>query len=314
MLRALAPNVETALTAPERVSLAGDQWALVLSGRQSAGDFLTLASGFAREDASGVLDQITKGLAFARDHFTTPATRPGYEAFVRGLLGPQFATLGLSASSGDTDERRALRAVVVDALGSIGRDPAVIAQARALATEALAGRTALDGSTADTIVGIAAQHGDQALWNALVAAAGRAKSPEEQSRYLYALGDFEDPALVQRGLEYALTPALRAQDAGRYLGRFLSNPAVNARAWTFVKEHWTELEPKMTVAFADVRIVQALGSFCDAVARDDVTSFFASHTLGNASRTVDQTVEQINNCIAVRDKQTGAVTDWLRAR
>ncbi len=185
---------------------------------------------------------------------------------------------------------------------------------RYIAIEALAGRAVLEGSTADTIVGVAARGGDQALWDALVAASERAKSPEEKYRYLYALSDFEDPALVQRGLEYALTPALRAQDAGRYLGRFLGNPAVHARAWTFVKEHWTELEPKMTVAFADVRIVQALGSFCDAAARDDVVSFFASHTLGNASRTVDQTIEQINSCIALREKQTDSVSDWLRAR
>ena len=35
MLRALAPHVETDLTAPERLSLLDDEWALVRAGRHT---------------------------------------------------------------------------------------------------------------------------------------------------------------------------------------------------------------------------------------------------------------------------------------
>ena len=46
MLRAMAPEIETALTAPERLTLVEDEWALVRAGRHTAGDYLTIASGF----------------------------------------------------------------------------------------------------------------------------------------------------------------------------------------------------------------------------------------------------------------------------
>ena len=55
MLRAMAPRVGTDLTAPERLSLLDDEWALVRAGRHTVGDYLTLAAGFGREHTSGVL-------------------------------------------------------------------------------------------------------------------------------------------------------------------------------------------------------------------------------------------------------------------
>jgi len=314
LLRGLATHVETALTPAERVSLASDAWALVRAGRQRAADFLTLASGFGSEQTAGVLSEITSGLSFIHDYLAPPAARADYEAFIRTLLGPQVRNLGLSAAPGESDERRELRAVVVDTLASVGNDEQLMRQATMLTTDALAGRATLDATAGDAIVSAAARRGDRALWDALAAAADRATAPEEQYRYLYALADFEDPALVQRGLEHALSPGFRSQNMGRYLARFLSNPAVHSSAWSFVKQHWTELEPKMSVAFADVRIVQALGSFCDPRDRDDIKSFLASHKLGSAARTVDQAIERIDNCIAIREAHKDDLAEWLRRR
>jgi len=314
LLRALSANAETALSAPERISLAGDEWALVEAGHDSVAAFLDLAAGFGREPIRGVLDEITTGLAFVHTYLTTGATRGQYEAFVRGLFRPQFADMGISTTAADTDDRRELRAVIVETLGTTGNDPDVIAQARAALDDALAGRTSLDPTAAGAIVTVAASHGDRPLWDALSAAARRATAPTDQYRYLYALGDFTDPALIRLGLDEVLSPNVRTQNAGRYLSEFLRNPAANQMAWTYLKEHWKDLEPKLSVAFADVGVVQALGSFCDAGSRDDVRTFFATHKLGNAARNVDQTVERIHNCIARREQQAPVVAEWLRAR
>jgi aminopeptidase N len=46
-LRAIAPRLQEVLNAPERLSLSGDEWALVRAGRHGVGEFLTLATGFA---------------------------------------------------------------------------------------------------------------------------------------------------------------------------------------------------------------------------------------------------------------------------
>jgi hypothetical protein len=80
LLKLMAPRVETDLTAPERLSLLDDQWALTRAGRHSVGDYLTLAAGHGREHNSGVLEEVGRRLGFVHDYLTTEATRPGLEA------------------------------------------------------------------------------------------------------------------------------------------------------------------------------------------------------------------------------------------
>ena len=160
----------------------------------------------------------------------------------------------------------------------------------------------------------AATHGDAKLFDALAAAADRATSLEDQYRYLYALGDFREPALIERGLQRALSPQLRSQDTAIYLARFFANPDARERALTFLGENWSALEPKVAIFGGDTVLIGSMARFCDTRSRDHITAFFAEHKLPSAARTLDQTIEQINNCIALREKQTPAVEAWLAAR
>jgi aminopeptidase N len=314
MLRALSPRVETDLTAPERLMLLDDEWSLVRAGRHTAGDYLTLAAGYGREHTSGVLEEVTRRLAIVNDDLTTDATRPTFEAFIRTLLRPLFDEVGFAGTASDTDDRRSLRATLIGALGTFGQDPDVIAKARAALDRSLAGGPALDPTDAGAIVTAAATHGDQKLFEALAAAADAATSPEDQYRYLFALADFQDPALIRRGLEHSLSPQLRNQDAALYLARFFINERAQRLAWTFVKERWSALEPKVTIFGGDTNLIRSMGAFCDAGARDEIAAFFAAHPLPAAARTLTQTLEQIGNCVALKQQQTPAVTAWLSTK
>jgi len=311
-LRAMAPHVETSLSAPERLSLVEDAWALMRAGEQQASDYLTLVSGFGREPSSGVLGTVTARLGFIHQYLTDDTTRPRFEAFVRTLLRPSFDALGFAAGSQDSDDRRSLRAVVILALGSLGQDRDVVGQSRAALDRALAGGTPLDPTLAGAIVNVAASHGDEKLYDELAAAADRAASPDEHYRYLYALTDFEQPALIDRSLDYALSPKLRSQDTALFLASLLGHPAARARTWAFTKAHWEALAPKITIALGDVNFVSGLGAFCDAGARDDIQSFFAARTLPAATRTLKQTVERIDNCTGLRERQRATVAGWLK--
>jgi aminopeptidase N len=314
LLRAIAPDIQGHLTPPERLSLAGDEWALVRAGQHTVADFLTLAAGFGQERIVGVLDKVREPLGFIRNYLTTDRTRPGVERFVQRLFEPLFAELGINGASDEKDDRRALRASVIELLGSTANDRDVAARARQLLDEVLAGRATLEPTAASAVVRVAAEHGDAALFDQLMAAAKRADSPSERYRYLFAIGEFTDPALVQRGLDYTLSPELRSQDTSLYLREFLRNPAINMRAWAFVKQHWSALAPKFSISGGDVGLVLSLQSFCDVKARDDIRAFLASHKLPAASRSIDQTLERINSCIAVKERQTPALESWLSTR
>ncbi len=243
-------------------------------------------------------------LDFARDYLTTDATRKKFEAFARTLIRPLFDQLGFAPQAADNDEQRQLRAVVIGSLGTTGEDADVVARSRAALDKALAGGPALDPTLAAPIVAVAAEHGDAALYDALKAASDRATAPDDHYRYLYALADFRDPALIDRGLQDSLSPELRSQDAAIYLSQFFGNPVARPRAWAFAKQYWDVLAPKLTIFGGDTNFTAALSGFCDAGARDDIKTFFAAHKMSAATRTLDQTIERINNCIDLRERQT----------
>ena len=311
MLRAMAPEIETALTAPERLTLVEDEWALVRAGRHTAGDYLTIASGFGREPISGVLTRVTSKLGFIDQYLTTDQARPKLQSFVRSLFRRSLDELGVGKADQDSDDRRALRAVLIAALGTTGADADVVAASRAAVDRSIGGGTPLDTAAASALLEVAAEHGDAKLYDAIAAAAERAASPQEHSRYVNALPSFRDPGLIERALQEARSTRMRTQDTARYLAQFFGNPAARDRAWEFLKQNWTDLEPKLRIALGDTGLARSLGAFCDARTRDDIRAFFAAHGLPSATRTLEATLERIDNCIELRDRQTSLVTDWL---
>jgi aminopeptidase N len=314
LLRAMAPHVEADLSPAERLALIADEWLLVRADRHTVADYLTLAAGFGGEHTSGVLTEVADRLELVHDHFTTPASRPGFEAFVRSLFRPLLDEVGFSPSPADTDDRRALRAAVVEVLGTTGEDADLIARARASLDRSLAGGPPLEPTLAHAVVRIAAAHGDAALFDALQGAAERTATPEEHYRYLNALAEFRDPALVERALDRTLSPSLRTQDTPTYLAAFFHNPAARDRAWSFVAARWEALAPKVTIFGGDTTLIGALDGFCDVAKREAIRVFFAAHPLPSAVRTLAQTLERIDNCVSLRGRQTPVVTEWIAAR
>jgi aminopeptidase N len=183
IIRALAPDIATHLTEPERLSLVADEWALVRAHRHTIGDYLTLAGGFKSERTSGVMAEVTGRLDFVHDYLTDARSRPAFETFVRNLTESAFRELGISAGPNDDDDRRALRPIVIATLGKTGNDVEVSAAARAALDRALAGGPDLDPTAASAIISVAARRGDATLWDRLLAASKAAASPSERYRY-----------------------------------------------------------------------------------------------------------------------------------
>ncbi len=312
MLRGLAPRMQEVLTPPERLSLSGDEWALVRAGRHSAADYLTLVPGYATEHTDGVLSNVVDRLDFIGEYLTTPDSRPRFRRWVGDLFSPVYQEITFTSAPVDSDERRALRATLIHTMGVLAEDPAVALSARAALDRALAGGPALDPTLARSIVSVAAHNGDAALFDAMLAASERSTSGDEKYRYLYALAQFRDPALVDRALAYALTPKLRSQDTGMFFSRFLAEEGARDRTWAFVKAHWKELEPKISVFGGEARLIGSLSGFCDASARNEIAAFFKDHPRPAAARTLTQTLERIDNCIALRAAQTPKVAEFLR--
>jgi aminopeptidase N/puromycin-sensitive aminopeptidase len=309
-VRALAADAETKLTPAERIAIQNDIWASVRVGREPVGDYLAFAQGLQSDRNRAVIEDVLGRLNYIGQYLVTDNDRDSYRAWLRQYLAPVLQEVGWEAKPGDTDEQRTLRARVLTALGYDARDPQALSEARKIADKALSDPSSVDHELAGGALPIAALNGDVGLYDKLMAAMKNPKSPEEYYEYFFTLPQFTDPKLLQRTLDFAISPDVRSQDALQLVTNVLANPDGQKLAWNFIREHWSELE-KAGGPFASAQVVGATSTFCDAGLRDQVTEFFNAHKVAAAERTYKQSIERINACVALKSQQEPQLASWL---
>jgi aminopeptidase N len=309
MVRAIASHITTAMPS-ELLALLGDESALVNAGKHDVSVALDLASAFSSQRQETVMGSLIGLLDRFGRELTTDDSRPKYRRWVAGLLGPILTELGWTTSATDATGRKVLRAEIIEALGEVARDPQVLAKAKTLAVQGLGNPASIDPELRDTVVELAAIGGDRALYDRFLAASKAAKNPDEHYRYLLALARFPDPALVRRTIDLILSPDVRPQDVPGLLAVVLSAPDGHDEAWTVVRERWADLQKKVG-PFLGNPVVGALGSFCSEDRAKEVRDFFAAHPVPDAQRTLQQALERIDVCAAVRKAQAPVLAEWL---
>jgi aminopeptidase N/puromycin-sensitive aminopeptidase len=218
--------------------------------------------------------------------------------------------VGMEPKAGDSDEQRTLRARLFNALGYDARDPETLAEARKLADKALVDPSSVDHQLAGGAFPLAAINGDAEFYDKLMTTLKNTKSQEEYYMYFFTLPQFSDQKLLQRTLDYAISPDVRSQDALQLVTSVLGNPAGQTLAWDFIRQRWAEIE-KVGGPFASAQVVGATSVFCDAGLRDQVTEFFTAHRVEAAERTYKQSIERINNCVDLKSQQETQLASWL---
>ena len=116
--------------------------------------------------------------------------------------------------------------------------------------------------------------------------------------------------MLQRTLDFAVSPDVRSQDALRVITSVMGNPAGRELAWNFMQSHW-DAGAKAGGPIASAAVVGATSIFCDAGLRDQVTEFFSAHKIAAAERTYKQSIERINNCVDLKSQQEPQLASWL---
>jgi aminopeptidase N len=299
------------LTPAERMAVLSDEWALARAARHDVGAALDLAAGFGQERTPQVMQSLAGILSSAAANLTTPSTREPFRAWVRKLLSPSLDELGMAARQGDTDDMKLLRVTLMGLLGGTARDPQVLARARAIVQEELATPASIESTLLSLAVGLAALEGDSRLYDQYLARSRAAVNPEDRERFLYGLTSFTNPALVTRTFDLALSADVRSQDAQLVIASLIANRNAADQVWKLVRERWDEIQKKTGGSVGNTAIVSALGGSCDAGRADEIETFFASHKVPDAERTLQQSLESLRSCARFAVAQRPNLTAWL---
>jgi aminopeptidase N/puromycin-sensitive aminopeptidase len=310
MVRALATDAEAKLSPAERIALQNDIWASVRVGREPVGDYLAFAQGLQSDRNRAVLEDVLGRLNYIGQYLVNDHDRDSFRMWLRQFLTPVMKEVGWEPKPGESDEERTLRARLMNALGYDARDPDTLAEARKISDKALSDPSSVDHELAGSAFPLAALNGDAEFYDKIMTALKNPKSPEEYYAYFFTLPQFSDPKLLQRTLDFSVSPDVRSQDALQLVTGVLANPDGQKLAWEFIRQHWTELE-KAGGPFASAQVVGATSTFCDAGLRDQVTEFFNAHKVAAAERTYKQSIERINNCVDLKAQQEPQLAAWL---
>jgi aminopeptidase N len=305
-----AKDAETKLTPGERISVENDIWGSVRVGREPVGDYLAFAQGIQSDRNRAVLEDVLEALDYIHRNLLTDSDRDQYQAWLRQFLSPIMKDVGYEPKPGESDEQKALRARLLRASGRDAHDPQTLAEARKIADRALSDPNSVDHELAGSALPLAALNGGADFYEKVMAALKNTKSPEEYYNYFFTLARFGDPKLLQRSLDFAISPDVRSQDALQLVTSVLENPEGQEVGWDFIRQHWSDLE-KAGGPFASAEVVHATSSFCDPALRDQVTDFFSAHKVPAAERAYKQSIERINNCIDLKTQQDPQLASWL---
>ncbi|HET9743909.1 MAG TPA: M1 family metallopeptidase [Terriglobales bacterium] len=303
----LTQDLEHGLSPAERISLLGDDWALMRVGRLSISDYLNLVSQLKTERIRQVWSGVLDNLDYVHDKLVTTQDKPQYEEFIRNLLKPVYTEL---SHGNDTPEQKALRADIFIVLGMDGRDPQTIEEAKKIAEQSLQDPGSVDPLMAREALPIAASVGDEALFDQIAAKLKDTTDQILRGRYMGALSSFEKPELVKKALELAVSGQIPNQDSAAFLSSFLRNPGTRDEAWKFIQTHWDEVQKQFTT-WSGAYVVGSAGQFCSEDKASDVKAFFSVHEVRASDRALRDALERINSCADLRKLQQENLQSWL---
>jgi puromycin-sensitive aminopeptidase len=282
----------------ERFALVDDLWAAVLAGEATAEEFLACARQFT-DEADPVVWRAVIGHLRGASRLVEGEALERIRSEIAAIVGPALRRLGWDGR-GDDPRTRQLRGLLVNVLGSNAKDRDTIARAR----EVYANPSASDADVQSAVISVVASNGTGDDFDEFLTRAAATSSPQEQLRYLYALGEFPAEVLALRAAELTLTDEIRAQTGPFVVQRALRNRDHGAAVWAFVRDNWGEVTSRFSPSLLPRVIEGTTWLVDDAVARD-VTAFVASHPVASGGRTVAQHMErlQVHRAAVARERE-----------
>lgn len=308
----LTSNIKGNLSVIERFNLINDTWASVRAGSTSAGDYLELVKSFGDEDDINVWS-IISGSLHALHVLLPDQNRSAFKKLVGALCSPQAKRLGWQAKEDESVQTRQLRALLIELLGTIGNDEAVIKQALDKFNGWKKDKASIDANLLPALVNILAYHGDEKRYEEFRELSKQAKTPQEVIRFLYSLAAFRQLPLLKKTIASCLSDEVKTQDAPFLFAVIAQNEIGTEAAWDFMRSRWDE----MVKAYPENGMVRLCAAVIPALDRNELEAqakdFFAKHKVESGEMAISQGLELLRINVLLRERESAPLAQYLEA-
>jgi puromycin-sensitive aminopeptidase len=310
LLDRLTANLHDTLSAVERFNLVNDTWAAAQAGLAPMTTYLALLPLFRDETDPNVWNIILASGQYLY-HMLDTRQRPALQTFLRTLLTPIVQKLGWSPQAGEHELLSQLRGELLSALGTLGDDKTTQAEARTRYAHYKQNPEAVDRNVVPALVSILASSGGATEYEEFTTNFKTAKTPQEETRYLFALAAFRPAELFERTLQLTLNGEVRTQDAPYLMRSILLNTERRERAWEFLKANWDEMcrqYPDNSI----VRMCEGILSLVTPELEAEVIDFFAAHPVKQGAKTMQQHLEKLRIAVAGKERDATNIEAYLQ--
>lgn len=312
MMMKLAEDPDQSMVPRERARYLGNVRALLNGGEITGDEYLALAAAFSKHPDPEIVAALMADLGSLKPPFVTDDLAEPFAAYVRRALGPARDRFGIEPRADDVEAVKLIRPGLLTWLGDDGRDPEVQAYCKDMAKRYVMDPTSIDPSIAGAVLGVSASDGTREEFQTYQAKAEDAKVPAERSRYLSALGKFDDPKLQDAALAYALTDKVRPQEMFQVVSGVFDTEAGRDKLYAWMTANYDRLAGRMPPEF--VAYLPYFVSGCSEQRLETARKFFAApgHSVDGTESNLEKVSDTITDCLNLREREGKAVADYLR--
>jgi alanyl aminopeptidase len=316
-LRSTLLSEASPLNAAELVGNLEDVAAFLDSGRMNAAEALKIATMHAGNNQREVVDATVRIVTSIRAHMVPPDLRANYARLIQKLYGQRARQLGWTPAAGEEPDAKLLRVLLLALVATYGQDRELIAEARKLADNWLAGKGAVDPDILPSVLDTAAANGDAAYFERLRQKLAGTEDRRTRSQLISAMASFRDADLIRREFELMLAGVFDIREGRDLLTLPQGNPETRKVPYTFIKAHFDEFVSKMPTGTSfdfGILLPGAARSFCTAEDRREVAAFFGPRIekFRGGPRALAKALEGIDQCVARTSLQQASVAEFLR--
>ena len=300
LLAALKPCWHDRLSPVERFNLVNDTWAAALAGLTPLTEYLDLMEQARDDNDINVWTAVISSAHHLRRIFDDVQCA-GLEKRLRGLLAPAVERFGWTARNGESELESQLRGDLIGALGTVAGDRACQDRARQLLAQYEKAPESVDRNLIPALVSIVAHTGSASDYDKFYGKFKTAQTPQEETRYLFALASFRAADLIERTLSLTLSGDVRTQNSPYLMRGILLNKFAREKAWSFMKARWDDMlrqYPDNSIPRMCEGIVGLVDRRLEAQARE----FFSAHPVKQGARQIEQHLERLRVAVACQER------------
>ena len=292
LLDALKRGLQNRLSAVERFSLVNDTWAATLAGLTPLPDYLGLIELLHEENDVNVWTTVI-GSGHHLRRILDDAQCTELARRLRQLFTPAVERLGWTPKNGESELESQLRGDLIGALGTLAEDQDCQRRARELFAQYENAPDSVDRNLLPALVAIVAHTGAASDYEKFCNRFKTAKTPQDETRYLFALANFRAPELIDRTLNLTINGDVRTQNSPYLMRGILLNKHAREKAWAFLKAHWDEMI-RLYPDNAIPRMCEGIIGLIKPELEADAREFFAKHPVKQGAKQMEQHLERLH--------------------